>query len=443
MNPPITVDLSNTPGLYYALAYWMGCVFYIHFLPKRLHGWKLNTVRIGMLIPMMLLLFVMEFVSVVWFIPNVIMRVGLMLLCIKTCCDVNWHKAGYFCGRAFILAEFSASLEWQLFYYGLTVLGMPLRFDVNLVFLVVSHGAVFGIMYYLENKQREAHVSMQVTGKTVVSTFLIVVAVFAASNLSYAFEKTPFSSQFTAEIYIIRTWVDLAGVIMLYAYQIQLQELNAKLELEHMQQIMRMQYANYRISKDSIDLVERKYHDLKHQINLLRSEISQADRLEYLDALEQEIRSYEAQNKTGNQVLDILLTAKSHTCQNLGIRLTCVADGSTLDFMHSMDLSALFGNALDNAIESVSKIADPEKRLIHLSVARQKQFVRIRVENCYEGELVYSNGKLVTTKQDKLYHGFGLKSMQDTVSKYGGSLTIDAREGWFELRILLPVQDKK
>jgi sensor histidine kinase regulating citrate/malate metabolism len=109
--------------------------------------------------------------------------------------------------------------------------------------------------------------------------------------------------------------------------------------------------------------------------------------------------------------------------------------------MNTMDLSALFGNALDNAIESVSKIADPEKRLIHLSVARQRQFLRIRIENCYEGELLYENGDFLTTKADKQHHGFGLKSMKETVAKYNGSVAVEAQDGWFELRILFPLPE--
>jgi sensor histidine kinase regulating citrate/malate metabolism len=217
-----------------------------------------------------------------------------------------------------------------------------------------------------------------------------------------------------------------------------LQELHTRTELESLQQLMHMHYSNYRLSKESIALVDQKYHDLKHQIDILRTETPQ-DRQKYLDLLEQEIKTYEAQNKTGNRILDTILTAKTLQCQNRGISLTCVADGSALDFMNTMDLSALFGNALDNAIEGACKIADPEKRLIHVSVARQKQFLRIRIENCYEGELLYENGVFLTTKADKLHHGFGLKSMQETVEKYNGSMTVEAREGWFELRILLPL----
>ena len=187
-----------------------------------------------------------------------------------------------------------------------------------------------------------------------------------------------------------------------------------------------------------MDLVNRKYHDLKHQIQLLRSEITSGEKLRYLDEMEQEIRSYEAQNKTGNKTLDTLLTAKSLKCQDLGISLTCVADGAKLDFLKPTDLSILIGNALDNAIESVEKISDPDKRLIHVSVNRQKGFLRIRVENCYEGDIRFVAG-LPSTRKDARYHGYGMKSIRSVVEKYNGSMTVKAEDGWFELRLLFPV----
>ena len=155
--------------------------------------------------------------------------------------------------------------------------------------------------------------------------------------------------------------------------------------------------------------------------------------------MESYILRYEAENNTGNPVLDTLLTAKSLYCQQHGITLTCVADGAALDFMDTMDLCSLFGNALDNAIESTDKITDPERRLIHLSVARQKGFAAIRIENCFDGELKFEKGLPVTTKKDVLYHGFGVKSIQNAAAKYGGTATITTREGWFELRVLIPL----
>ena len=140
------------------------------------------------------------------------------------------------------------------------------------------------------------------------------------------------------------------------------------------------------------------------------------------------------------EVLDAILTSKSIYCQGQNISLTCVADGRALHFMDTIDISSLFGNAMDNAIESVRQIPEEEseKRLIHLSVVKQKGFVRIRVENYCEKEPVLKDGMPVTTKKDTRFHGYGLKSIQSTARKYGGSVTASVKNHWFELRILLP-----
>ena len=115
-----------------------------------------------------------------------------------------------------------------------------------------------------------------------------------------------------------------------------------------------------------------------------------------------------------------------------------MVDGGAVDFMGVMELSTLFGNALDNAIEAVGQIPDPEQRLIHLSVSRQKGFVRIRVENRCTDSLIVGTELPGTTKSDKRFHGYGLKSICATAEKYGGSATVRAEGGWFELRILIP-----
>ena len=106
-----------------------------------------------------------------------------------------------------------------------------------------------------------------------------------------------------------------------------------------------------------------------------------------------------------------------------------MADGSGANFMEDMDISALFGNILDNAIES-GKVEGTGKRLIHLSVAKQKHFLRIRCENYCEESLQFENGIPVTTKKDRRFHGFGMKSIKSTAAKYGGSVTTDLKKNW-------------
>lgn len=432
-------DLSHTPGIYYALAYWLSCTCYLAMFPRKYTGMRFAVIQAAFFALLASFMVFTDGVSKGWFLPCVCVNILLIMLDIKICCGMNWFQTAYTGIQAFVLGEFSAALEWQLYYYAIVSWRLPRAWWVVALFLILTHGSVFGVLFLRERKYQDIE-PLDITWRELSSAALICVMVFGVSNLSYVSENTPFSSQFTSEIFIIRTLVDLGGVAILHAYNVRLQDLHMKLEMASLQNMLQMHYNNYRISEDSIALVNQKYHDLKHHIQLLRSEISTGEKLAYLDQMEEEIHSYEAQNKTGNRVLDTILTAKGLLCEREGISMTCVADGEALDFIQPMDLSALFGNALDNAIESVKKIADPEKRLIHVSIARQRGFLRIRVENCYEGELNLESGIPPSTKQDKRYHGYGLKSIQAIAAKYGGTMGIASKDGWFELRILFPAQ---
>lgn len=407
----IHVDLSHTPGLLYALAYWLSSTFYIQLYGSPFSKGRKFGISAGFLALIAGFMTLTDGVSAIGFFPCMGVTVALIFFYIRIATHMPWANAGYYCARAFILGEFSASLAWYLFYFFVTVPGLPLTVWTTILVFAAVHAIILYTMFLLERKYRDGSKLIKITARELFTAAVLAIAVFSVSNISFAFTGTPFSSQFTAEIYIIRTTVDLGGVAMLFAYHVVILEISTEREMEHLQALLRA--------------------------------ASAAERTEYLDQMEQQIRTYEAQNKTGNRVLDTILTAKTIQCQSEGISLTCVADGQALDFMNPMDISALFGNALDNAIESVKKLPNPEQRLIHVSAMRQKDFLRIRVENCYSGELRFVDGMPTTTKRDARYHGYGLKSIQSIANSYGGSATIDTKDGWFELRLLLPVPKEK
>lgn len=338
------------------------------------------------------------------------LRCCWMLACWPVAAGSVQGDAAYYCIHAFVLAEFAASLEWQL--YCFLLLNREASAWMRAGLLVAVYLAVFLLMGGLVRRLSAKGGALEVTWRELSAAAIIGVAVFALSNLSFLTIRTPFSSQYGPEIYNVRTIMDLGGLAILYAHHLQCRELRVLRELEAVQNVLQKQYQQYQMSRDSIDLINRKYHDLKHQIMVLQGEPDAEQRETYLDQMEAEIRTYEAQNKTGNQVLDTVLTSKSLYCAQHGIGLTCVADGALLDFMEVMDLSAVFGNALDNAIECEERIADPEKRLIHVSVSAQRDFVLIRFENYCEGSLNFSEGLPVTTKEDRNFHGYGLKSIR-------------------------------
>ena len=439
MNPG---DLADIPRLYTALAEWLACLVYILSLrPRKRASARFWASSAGMLAVQSAFLVLTDNVPLPLWIPCMLAAIGLMFLFINFGCGSGPLSAGYYTVRAFILAEFGASLEWQLYYHYANLAGAD-RLPARLAFLAVVYAAAFGIVYLLEVRSGTAEHPVAVTGRELANAVIIGASVFLISNLSYTQADTPFSSQYVSDIFNIRTLVDLGGIAILYAYHLQRVELQMRHELETIDGILRSQYAQYQQSRESIDLINRKYHDLKHQIAALRAEPDETRRSAWLDEMESDINTYEAQNKTGNQVLDVLLTGKSLYCQKHGIRVTTVADGTVLEAVSPMDLCTLVGNALDNAIESVKKIDDKEKRLIHVTVARQKNFALLRFENCFEGELTFENGLPRTTKGDTAYHGYGLKSIRRTAQKYGGTVTVNTRKNWFELKILLPLAEE-
>lgn len=265
------------------------------------------------------------------------------------------------------------------------------------------------------------------------------VSAFLISNLSFVWSDTPFSSSIRQEINNIRTLVDLAGVVALYAYHVRLYDLNSRRELDAIKNILQNQYVQYRQSRESIDLINRKYHDLKHQIAVLRAEQDPKERAAFLDKMGEEIQHYEAQNKTGNSVLDTVLTGKSLYCAKHSIKLTAVADGEAPHFMEVVDICTVFGNLLDNAIEYELTVPNKELRLIHLEVSTRRGFLLIRCENHFEGELVLHQGLPSTTKSGTNYHGYGLKSIRYTAQKYGGSMTVSKEDTWFVVTLLIPL----
>ena len=135
-----------------------------------------------------------------------------------------------------------------------------------------------------------------------------------------------------------------------------------------------------------------------------------------------------------------MLSEKSLICEARDITMHCVIDGKKLFFMDSIDIYALFGNAIDNAIECVEKFSEKEMRFIDICVAEKQHFLYIRFSNPIERAPEYENDLPKTTKKNKQYHGIGLKSIRHIAEKYGGDISVSTEMNCFNLEVLLPVK---
>lgn len=224
-------------------------------------------------------------------------------------------------------------------------------------------------------------------------------------------------------------------VILLMSFSL-LHTEKTHIQMSILKQINYEKTQQYEMSKQNIELINLKCHDLRHQIRALKNDIN-AINIDELDTIEKQIKIYDSKVKTENQALDTLLREKSTICLNNNIVFDCIIDGKLLSFIPDEEIYTLFGNILDNAIESSLKIDNKNKRIITLKVNKELGGVHILEENTFTGTLKIKNGLPVTDK-NPAYHGYGMKSIQNTVNKYDGSLKVSAIEDRFQLQIFFP-----
>lgn len=229
--------------------------------------------------------------------------------------------------------------------------------------------------------------------------------------------------------------------VMLYFQYTLFSKSAIKQELAALKRIWHQQKQQYQLSRETIATINRKCHDLKHQVAAMRTLADSEERERYLSEIEGSVRIYDSIFQTGNEVLDTVLTEKSLTCEANGIALSCIADGKALAFLDPVDLYSMLGNALDNAIEGVRQLEEREKRLIDVLIRTENKLLLIQIINPAAGQITFRDGLPASTKGDDSYHGFGLKSIRYTAQKYGGFLTVNLEHGCFVLRVLLPLSD--
>lgn len=206
-------------------------------------------------------------------------------------------------------------------------------------------------------------------------------------------------------------------------------------ENEMMETMLYNMKEQQRLSRENINIINIKCHDLKYRISRISKIEDSKDQEEYIDSIKNALAIYDNIYQTGNDVLDLVLTEKGLLCDEYGIKVTCMIDGSILGFMSAADINALFGNLLDNAVESTLKEVK-ERRFISIQVKKRGQGCYIHMDNTCSVPPSFEDGLPVTTKEDKAYHGFGVRSVKYIVDKYKGDLLMQASDGRFCVDIL-------
>lgn len=314
-------------------------------------------------------------------------------------------------GNVMTQVDGTAIIKWQIY-----VFIMLLR----LLFLIIAYRLLKNFKYDILAKDA-AIVSI---------SFLLVFSVSFASTYGYL----NLGASDTSLLDLITSVLGVVFIVQfLYSRNVSYlreQEQRDKMQIVQLQQ----QFAYYQEKMKDEKRVRSIYHDLKNHLLVMESRQNTEETRQMAETLRSQIADYEDYVHTGNEFLDIILKDKAAKAREKQIDFSAMVDFHGIDFMEPLDISTIFGNAIDNAIEASENL--PEyKRLITVKAERVRDMLLITIENNTAPGNHLTEG---TTKKDRFVHGFGIPNIKKAVEKYSGQCSFQQEERVYRLKILIP-----
>lgn len=233
--------------------------------------------------------------------------------------------------------------------------------------------------------------------------------------------------------------------LMLYLYNLLLRSVSQKYEAQMLEQKVRVYANQLDVIRQSEEKIKILRHDMKHHMNeirLLAEKYHAAEIEKYIDCMEQYLRKPDEMISSGNteidSVLNYMLQKARDQLENVVVKVILPEK-----MKHAFDMNVLVGNLLENAVEAA---VQTDRKYLGVHMVYHKGALMIRVENSFlpegleEGERQGSR-VFFTTKKEKERHGFGLKSVEQIVKAYRGTMEVTTRKDLFCVNLILYMQE--
>lgn len=274
------------------------------------------------------------------------------------------------------------------------------------------------------------------------SIFLIVLAFFEILLINYISLIIDTTSS-SMVLSILSMGFLALDIYLIYLFEAISEKYALENEMKLRDQQLSMQNNYYHSIETQYDHSRRLIHDMKNHMQTLEELYSSGSGVEakhYAQTILESMDAFSGRFKCKNRILTIIINDKILKCDEQGIEINIQVEDMDFDFIEPFDITTIFSNLLDNAIEACSKIF-MEKRKIDLRVYQFNEFMTISVRNTYNGKLVWDKDNLVSTKGGK-HMGLGLKNVKSAVEKYEGTIQRKSDEEHFEVRILMSLDGR-
>jgi len=224
----------------------------------------------------------------------------------------------------------------------------------------------------------------------------------------------------------LTTWIIFAMLILvavLFFYlssQYEMEKKIACLEKEKNGLLMR----DYQLLKDTYAANAKMFHDFNNHMEAVHRYLTKdmtEEALRYLEDLRFPQEAVTQSVWTGDEAADCLINSKIALAKAGKIQVNCKIEYPRHTNIRSVDLVAILGNLLDNALEA-ARDTEGSLRFISLTIRRINEMLIIKLENGCKAAPTIEEGELKTTKQDTALHGWGLKSVRTAAERYDGTV---------------------
>lgn len=305
-------------------------------------------------------------------------------------------------------------------------LSTPSLFHTKILYAILSKILYFLIIYILShvfNNQKRS--TAQQNQSAVLLGAIPLSSLFIMLTFTYLGESTIIPS---TNSWMISLSAFLLLFINLLVFGINHYNQQKYAAFTEMQVLLQKEYDSAEYYKMLLQQNENQnilIHDIKKHLQTidLLNEKKEFDKIKvYIQQLLKSSDLKEFSRLCDHEMLNAILSRYKRQCSNLKIDFIADIRNGTTDFISDSDLTALFCNLLDNAVEAAEGIPGG---YIEIHIVRKKptDFVVLSVINsCRNNPFTTGSHSLVTKKSDKKKHGFGIKSIQNAILKYHGDI---------------------
>ena len=209
-------------------------------------------------------------------------------------------------------------------------------------------------------------------------------------------------------------------------------ELKLKLKLFEQQSIL--QYEYYASQEGKYNEAVKILHDVNKHLKMIEEiyEYNETGKArEYAKKIEKMLKPLVLKEYTNNPILNILLNDKKKNAALQNTQFDLEIGNIELNFMEPVEITTVFGNLLDNAMEACEKSANKK---INMKLDTYNDFVFIQISNTTNGQTKWNDGRPISQKGDN--HGIGLINVENIIKKYNGSMILEEKNFVFKCSII-------